>query len=159
VLFRSEFSDLDKMWSIPLISNTMYNHIAITLIRLKDVLREELAPYSLSITNLFIREHEQIELIRSRGTDVSQIVKNWNEALADQSDEVQRAVRKATTPSTAGYIAGCLRTAARERFPRGARGKHFVRTWLKERGVPLKGVTMYRFDNIYEAARALEKLH
>lgn len=156
--FMKEFSDLEKIWRIPLTSNTSYNHIAVTLIGMKDILSEELAPYSLSITNLFIREHEQIELLRSRGADVSRIVENWNKALAAQSVELQRAVRKATTPTSAGYITRRLRTTARERFPAMARGRHFLRTWLKERGVPAKGPTMYRFDNIFEAARALGKL-
>lgn len=156
--FVDEFADLEKMWRIPLISNTAYNHIAITLIGLKDVLVEELAPYSVSTTNLFIREHEQIDLIRTRGTDVSRIVENWNRALADQSAEVRREVRKATAPTSAGPITRRLKTAARERFPAMVHGRHFARTWLKKRGVPVKGPTMYRFDDIFEASSALGKL-
>lgn len=156
--FLSEFSEIEKIWRIPLTSNTSYNHIAVTLIGLKDVLSEELAPYSVSIPNLFIREHEQIELVRSRGGDVSQIVEDWNRALATQSAEVQRAVREVTAPTSSKSITRRLKTATRECFPAVVHGRHFVRTWLKERGVPLKGPTMYRFDNIFEAARALRKL-
>jgi len=70
----SEFSEIEKIWRIPMTSNTSYNHIAVTLIGLKGVLVEEPARYCLSITNLFIREHEQTELLRSRQADVSPMV-------------------------------------------------------------------------------------
>lgn len=156
--FMSEFADLDKIWRIPLSSSTNYNHIAVTLIGLKDVLAEELAPYSWSLVRLFVRERQEIELMRSRGADVRRIRGDWDRALAAQSATVQRSVRRQIKTALLGSGVDRLKTAIGKRFPEAVRGTHSLRGLLNRQGVGVKEPSRYEFGNIYEAARSLEKL-
>lgn len=149
--FMSEFSDLKKFWRIPLSSPTAYNQISVTLLGLKDVLAQELAPYSLSMGKLFVREHEQIKVMESRGADVTQALKEWEDALSLQSAEVCRSVREAIAPPSA-ESSPKLRHRLRAKIgiavalAREALWGYDPASWRQD-----------HFDDIFEAAKALDK--
>ena len=145
-IFLSEFPDLRKLWRIPLSSPTHYNHIAVTLIALKEVLAQELAPYSMSVLGLFIRDYEMLKLMEARGADVREMLQQWHEALATQNAETQQSVRDLTLAKPN------LQTVIRERFPTVARALASVKTILTGR------MAEYRCDNILEATKVIEKL-
>ena len=186
--FINEFSDLERIWRIPLSSPASpnpYNHIAVTLLNLKEILAEELAGYSLSIDKLFIHEYQQAKVMESRGVDVRQTLQDWNEALADQSADVQRSVREAISPQDAAettkaipsaqgvaQITGHrlkdviqkLRIVAQKPFTTIAQARRSANSLSTEQSTPKEGPApeyydniMKPYDNILEATNAVEK--
>jgi hypothetical protein len=156
--FMSEFSDLRRIWRIPLSSPTAYNQIAVTLIGLKEILAQELAPYSLSMSKLFIRDYQMIKLMESRWADIRQVLEQWNEALSTQNVKIQQSVLEATSSVTTQSTTRRLKTLIRRRFPTVARVLISVRNALAGRSMPKGEPAEYHFDNIFEAAKALGKL-
>ncbi len=171
--FMSEFSNLEEIWSIPLSSPTPYNQIAVTLIGLKRVLGKELAPYSLSTVNLFARDYEEIGRMGARGADVQEARREWEEALSAQSVEVQQATRgivsqvnsqlmfpMSATPEPASHN---LKSSVKTRFPTLTRVLSTVRSTVftkdRARGQSDKGNLEREFDNIFEAAKALDRVY
>lgn len=156
--FMSEFSDLKKVWRIPLSSPTAYNQIAVTLLGLKDVLTQELAPYSLPVDKLFVRDHEQIKVMESRGADVSQALEEWDRALSLQSAEVRQSVREAMAPRASEpppKLHHRLRTKIGTAVS-SARDVLSGQAPVSGQNASGKQPEEY-FDDIFEAAKALDK--
>lgn len=152
--FMGEFSDLKKVWRIPLSSPTAYNQISVTLLGLKDVLTQELAPYSLPVDKLFVRDHEQLKVMEYRGADVSQALEEWREALSFQSAEVRQSVQEATPPPRAESPPKLhhrlrAKVGAAVASARGALWGHDP--------APQQTMPEEHFDDIFEAAKALQK--
>lgn len=92
--FMSEFGDTTRIWRIPLSSPTPYNQIAATLVNLKDILPAALAPYELSIVNLFVREKEMIQVCENRGDDTAPMMQAWERAFEKQPESVRHSIER-----------------------------------------------------------------